>query len=99
VAEDRGQYMMPGAPKMRTFSKSPPPPPTAGNVQAGPTAEQQLLASIYLHVNWRSITRQLTTPEKELFADAVDAHLTWISATDPSWGEPAEPVDRWWRDA
>lgn len=72
----------------------------AGDVQvvSTPTAEQGLLATIYLHVGWHSLTKQLTTPQKEMFADAVDAHFAWMSVTD-RWDPPAGPVDRWWRDA
>lgn len=44
--------------------------------------------SLWLHVNWRDLTMQMTTPQKELLADLVDeAH-----ADDDS-----DPVDRWWR--
>jgi hypothetical protein len=47
-----------------------------------------LLAAIRLHVNWRTITVQLTTQQRELFADAVEA------------ADQDAPVqaDRWWRD-
>jgi hypothetical protein len=49
--------------------------------------------SVWLHGNWRYLTKQMTTPEREHAADAVarySAHL-----------EPDEPeIDglRWWRD-
>ncbi|MGH3587242.1 MAG: hypothetical protein ACRDQ0_13045 [Pseudonocardia sp.] len=50
---------------------------------------QDLLASIWLYVKWRYVTKQLTTEQKELWADAVEAS-----------GDPDEPtaVDRWWRE-
>jgi hypothetical protein len=52
-------------------------------------AYQDLLGTIWLHVAWRSITRQLTTKQRELWADAVAAS-----------GAPDVKVaaDRWWRD-
>ena len=47
----------------------------------------ELLSSIYLYINWRYVTKQLTTPQKELWADAVD------STREPG-GEYR--VHRWW---
>lgn len=43
-----------------------------------------LLATLWLYVNWRHVTRQLTTEQKRLFADAVDA-----SSDGPV-------AERWW---
>jgi hypothetical protein len=58
---------------------------------------QDLLASIWLYAEWRWITRQLTTEQKELWADAVDANAAIGQLED---GEDVHPVaDRWWRDA
>lgn len=51
---------------------------------------RDLLGSIWLYVDWQYVTRQLTTEQKELWADAVDA------SGDPD--EPGPKVDRWWRD-
>jgi hypothetical protein len=57
---------------------------------------QELLGSIWLYVSWRYVTRQLTTEQKELWADAVDAHTRDGQIED---GEDVHPVaDRWWRD-
>lgn len=53
---------------------------------------EDLLGGIFLHVGWYRVTKQLTTPEKELFADSVDA---WSERLHP--GDGAR-VDRWWRD-
>jgi hypothetical protein len=52
-------------------------------------AYRELLGSIWLYVSWRYVTRQLTTPQKEMWADAVD-----------STGDAEAPVtaDRWWRE-
>lgn len=53
---------------------------------------QDLLSSIWLYVSWRYVTKQLTTEQKELWADAVDK----VSALH----DPDDPVkvDRWWAD-
>ncbi len=49
---------------------------------------QDMLGAIWLYVNWHYVTKQLTTEQKELWADAVDA-----------FGEPQDgKAERWWRD-
>lgn len=51
---------------------------------------RDLLGCIWLYVDWRYVTTQLTVEQKELWADAVDA-----------FGEPSErrwKADRWWRE-
>lgn len=50
--------------------------------------------SVWLHGDWRWLTRQMTTEEKEAFADAVER---FSAALEP--GEPGAVMDRWWRDA
>jgi len=59
---------------------------------------QDLLGSIWLYVSWPYVTKQLTTEQKELWADAVDA---WSQALAVEGGDlDWRPVaDRWWRDA
>lgn len=51
-----------------------------------------LLHGIWLYVDWRKVTRQLTTEQKDMWADAVEAFSEVL--------EPGDPVeaDRWWRD-
>lgn len=57
---------------------------------------RELLGSIWLYVSWRQVTKPLTTEQKELWADAVDADVMAAQAAD---GEEPRPVaDRWWRD-
>lgn len=51
----------------------------------------ELLRCIWLHVNWYSITKRLTTEQKDLWADIIDTHPEHIREGD-------EPVRRWWRD-
>lgn len=50
---------------------------------------RDLLGAIWLYVPWRSITRHLTTEQRELWADAVEVA-----------GDPGSTIaaDRWWRN-
>ena len=48
--------------------------------------------SIWLHGDWRWITQNMTTGEKEAVADAVERYGAWLDLKDPV------KVDRWWRD-
>lgn len=65
---------------------TPPPPPQE--------QFENLLGTISLHVNWRSITRYMTTEQRELFADAVDAWSRRLNADDP---DELDRQPRWWR--
>lgn len=49
--------------------------------------------SVWLRVKWRWLTWQMTTEEKEAFADAVDRAGDVLAD-----GESRLPVDRWWRE-
>lgn len=53
---------------------------------------EDLLDSIFLYISWYWVTKQLTTRQKELFADAVDASSRRLEPEDPL------VTDRWWRD-
>ena len=44
-----------------------------------------IMHSLWLHCGWREMTRNLTTAEKELFADLIEGYMD---------GEVK--VDRWW---
>lgn len=57
---------------------------------------EDLLGSIWLYIGWRYVTKQLTTPQKNLFADAVEADLKRGDAFED--GEAEAAVDRWWDD-
>ena len=59
------------------------------------TAYEDLLGSVWLYIGWRYVTKQLTTEQKNLFADTVDAYWRRSDAFD---GEEFRPVDRWWSD-
>lgn len=52
---------------------------------------QDLLASVWLYINWRYVTGQLTTAQKEWFADAIEASRLRD-------GEHEVRADRWWRE-
>lgn len=58
---------------------------------------EDLLGSIWLYIPWQFVTKQLTTEQKELFADSVDACSARLNAEDPDLA--AGPAERWWRDA
>lgn len=47
----------------------------------------EVLHSVWLYIDWRYVTKQLTTEQKNLFADAVDAH-----------SEEPPVADRWWEE-
>jgi hypothetical protein len=53
---------------------------------------REMLASIWLYVDWRYVTKKLTTEQRELWAHAVE----WTSEREhPGDGTKA---DRWWTD-
>jgi hypothetical protein len=63
-----------------------------GEPQASETAALDGAAhSVWLHSHWRFLTTQMTTEEKDAFADAADRY----AVVSPE----GSPVDRWWRDA
>jgi hypothetical protein len=61
---------------------------------------EDLLGSIWLYIDWRYVTKQLTTRQKELFADAVDRDVMRDVMRDQEedGDEPRPVADRWWRD-
>lgn len=62
----------------------------AAEAAEGEVRFQDLLGSIWLYVDWQYVTRQLTTEQKKLWADAVDA------SGDPNYRHEPK-ADRWWR--
>lgn len=53
--------------------------------------------SVWLHGNWRWLTKNMTTAEREHAADAVDRYSAHLNAEDPDL--EAQIADlRWWRD-
>jgi len=57
----------------------------------GHDAREEILALIWIYSDWHYVTRNLTTPERELWADAIDNVHRRDHAID------FVPVDRWWR--
>ena len=55
------------------------------------TEAERILGTLWLYVDWYYCTKQLTTAEKEVWADAVDA---WSSELN---GQPEAFAERWWR--
>ena len=55
---------------------------------------EDILGEIYLYIHWRYVTKQLTTPQKELFAQSVERSSIRL---DPNTDLSLE-VDRWWLD-
>lgn len=55
---------------------------------------QGLLGSVSLYIKWKYVTKQLTTPQKERFADAVDA---WSADLNDGTAAPPALAPRWWR--
>jgi hypothetical protein len=56
--------------------------------------------SIWLHGNWRFLTKQMTTEEKEYAADAVEREWRRMEAEDPKGmavSEESLAHLRWWR--
>lgn len=78
---------------MRLFRR--PATPNLRLVPPEPTEEQQLLTSIYLYVNWRYVTKQLTREQKELWARACDAVWAHWEFKD---GQEYGRADRWWEE-
>lgn len=50
----------------------------------------EMLHSIWLYIDWRYVTKQLTTRQKNLFADAVDAGSEEPPVADRWWGSPSD---------
>lgn len=68
----------------------------ADKAEAERDAMRDLLGSIWVYVDWLSVTRWLTRERNELWADAVDAA---VGPGSVSPGETPRPIAvRWWRD-
>jgi hypothetical protein len=72
--------------------------------EAAVKQHEDLLASIVLYINWRFLTKQLTTEQKDLFADALErdairTHGPEGDEPDPEMARPPSYAPRWWRTA
>lgn len=54
--------------------------------------------SVWLHGNWRYLTKNMTTPEREHAADAVARWSAALHAEDSDLDEGEPDGLRWWRD-
>lgn len=59
---------------------------------------QGIIGYTALHINERYVVTQLTTEQKELWADAVEAYEQRLFADDPKTLADLTPYDRWWRN-
>lgn len=66
-------------------------PPTSAALGERIADLEELLACIWLYVHWRYVTKQLTTEQKEMWANAVDCGFDRIERGD------GPVADRWWR--
>ena len=53
--------------------------------------------SVWLHGNWRYLTKNMSTPEREHAADAVTRYNVHLNAQDPDLEAEVQGL-RWWRD-
>jgi hypothetical protein len=53
--------------------------------------------SVWLHGNWRWLTKNMTTAEREHAADAVARYSAHLNAEDPDLEAEVEGL-RWWRE-
>lgn len=69
------------------------------NVTEGqPAAGDAAWHSVWLHGDWRWLTKNMTTPEREHAADAVARYGTYLETLDGE-DRSEEPEGlRWWRD-
>jgi hypothetical protein len=60
------------------------------------TPLEAAMHSVWLHGNWRWLTSNMTTEQREAAADAVQRYSNKLSADD---GERPDPIAdlRWWR--
>lgn len=54
--------------------------------------------SVWLHGNWQWLTKNMTTPERELAADAVARWSAALNAEDSDLDAEEPEGLRWWRD-
>lgn len=55
-----------------------------------------ILGDLHLYVDWRYVTSQLTTVQKEAWAQAVEQWERDLYADDPDTLAELHPADRWW---
>lgn len=73
-----------------TLDPAPPPDQHAAG-RPGRAALVDVCGVVWMYVNWHHVTKQMTTEQREAFADAVDE---WSTTSNDGRSTPA---DRWWR--
>ena len=63
-----------------------------------PAPLDSAMFSVWLHGNWRWLTSNMTTDQREAAADAVQRHDVWISAQDDDLDRISGADLRWWRE-
>lgn len=58
---------------------------------------QDLIGYVSLHIDARWVLTRLTTDQKELWADAVEAWQARLHADEPDVLAELRPFERWWR--
>lgn len=68
-------------------------------LQADRAALDGAMFSVWLHGNWRHLTKIMTTEQREAAADAVEREHERDLADDPGmvWSEETQQHLRWWR--
>lgn len=61
-------------------------------------ALQDVIGYVSIHIKERWMVSKLTTEQKELWADAVEAWELRLHADEPEVLAELTPYDRWWRD-
>ena len=61
-----------------------------------PTPLEAAMHSVWLHGNWRWLTRNMTTEQREAAADAVQRYSDWMDRDDGELGSNVLDL-RWWR--
>lgn len=61
-----------------------------------PTPLEAAMHSVWLHGNWRWLTRNMTTEQREAAADAVQRYSDHLASQDDDMTGPVADL-RWWR--
>ena len=64
-------------------------------LRADVVALEDILGQTYLYIGWRYLSKQMTTVEKERWADAIDA---WSARLNDASDDVGLLAPRWWRD-
>lgn len=54
--------------------------------------------SVWLHSDWKYLTRKMTTEQRELAADRVAQYSLYLGSCEGDWHRPEPEGLRWWRE-